>query len=137
MVRKFTTECLMALATNTSSLDLQHVHIKIRKHVNHVYVRIISMLHQNIELTLNQLLRVWNCKKLDHENKNVVSIHRSKYMSVIILGCLVRNILYLPLYLYFPPPLPPQTFKSLNLCHFGRSLSSTSKCVDNQTWYRI
>jgi hypothetical protein len=36
----------------------------------------------------------------DHENNNVVPIHRSKYTSVIILGCLVTITLYLPLYFY-------------------------------------
>jgi hypothetical protein len=52
-----------------------------------------------------------HCKKMehsykkhprDHENKNVMSIHRFKYMSVIVLGCLVTTTLCLPLYLYFP-----------------------------------
>jgi len=70
----------------------------------------------------------------DHENKNVVSIHRSKYMNVIILGCLVTTTLYLHLYFYSSPPLPPQTFRLLRLCHFDMSLSSEGKCVDNQTW---
>jgi len=60
-----------------------------------------------------------HCKKMehsykknpcDHENKNVVFIHMSKYISVIILGCLVMTTFCLPLYLYLSPPLPPQTF---------------------------
>jgi hypothetical protein len=84
-----------------------------------------------------------HCKKMeysfkknlcDHENKNVVFIHKSKYISVIVLGCLVMTTLCLPLYLYLSPPLPPQTFKSLCLCHSGRSLSLAGKCVDDQIW---
>lgn len=40
----------------------------------------------------------------DHENKNVVSIH--KFDISVILDCLVKIILYLALYIYifFPSP---------------------------------
>jgi dolichyl-phosphate-mannose--protein O-mannosyl transferase len=84
-----------------------------------------------------------HCKKMehsykkhprDHENKNVMSIHRSKYMNVILLGCLVTITFCLPLNFYYSLPLPPQTFRSLCLCHSGWSMSSAGKCVDNQTW---
>jgi hypothetical protein len=43
-----------------------------------------------------------HCKKMehsyknlpyDHDNKNVMSIHTSKYMNVIVLGCFVMIIL--------------------------------------------
>lgn len=50
MVRKLIMECLMALATNTSSFRPST--IKVKNHVNHICVKIISMLHQNKELTL-------------------------------------------------------------------------------------
>jgi hypothetical protein len=69
----------------------------------------------------------WNIHKKkhphDHENKNVVSIHKSEYISVIVLGCLVKTTLCLALYIYYSPPLPPQTFKLLHLCCFDKSLS--------------
>ncbi len=69
----------------------------------------------------------------DNENKNVLSIHRSEYMSVVVLGCLVMTTLCLPLYLYSSLPLPPQTFISLCLCCSNKFLSSIGKCVDNRT----
>jgi hypothetical protein len=65
---------------------------------------------------------------------NVVCIHRFKYMSVIIRGCLVKTTIYLPLYIYSSPPLPPQTFRSIRLRRSNRSLNSVGKCVDNRTW---
>lgn len=74
-----------------------------------------------------------HCKKMehsykkhlgDHENKNLMSIHKSEYMNVIILGCLVMTTLYFPLCIYSSHPLPPQTFRSLCLRHSGKSLSS-------------
>ncbi len=83
-----------------------------------------------------------HCKKMehsykkhprDHENKNVMFIHRSKYMSFIVLSCLVTTIFCLPLYFYYSLPLPLQTFRSLRLCHYGWSLSLANKCVDNRT----
>jgi hypothetical protein len=41
----------------------------------------------------------------DRENKNVVNIHESEYISVIVLGCFVKTSLYLALFIYlFPSP---------------------------------
>jgi hypothetical protein len=82
-----------------------------------------------------------HCKKMeysykkhprDHDNKNVMFIHKFEYISVIALGCLVTTTFYLPLYLYFPPPLPPQTFILLCLCCSSKSLSLANKCVDTE-----
>ncbi len=70
----------------------------------------------------------------DHENKNVMSIHRFENISVIVLGRFVNTTFYLTLFFYYSLPLRPQTFRSLHLHHFGRSLSSANKCVDNRTW---
>jgi len=54
-----------------------------------------------------------HCNKMEHsyikhpcdnENKNVLSIHRSEYMSVVVLGCLVMTTLCLQYISILPFP---------------------------------
>ncbi len=44
----------------------------------------------------------------DHDNNNVMFIHKFEYISVIVLGYFVETLICLALFFYSSPPLPLQ-----------------------------